>query len=518
LPSGNLLPDGKKGVSDVSDVILNVQGVTKEFPGVKALDDMCFTLQRGEIHALLGENGAGKSTLMNVLSGAYTPDAGEIVLDGERVNFHNPMDAEKKGISIVHQELAVFSTSTVGENIFTTNAPRNALGMIDYNKMYRMARELLDEYGFSDINERHMMRRLSVGRQQIVEILRAVKKSAKVLILDEPTSALTEKETDILMQIMRNLNDQGVSIIYISHRLEEVFRICDTATIMRDGRYITTKRVAETNKDELVRYMVGRDVVYQYGAGSSQIGNELLRLENVSYKQYLKNVSFSLHEGEVLGLAGLEGAGRTELLETIFGVHPPDSGRIYLKGEEVRIHSPNDAKALGFAFITKDRKNRGLFLRKSISDNFLAANLDRFTRRGFTQFKESQKGAEEYKERFDIKTPDVKKRVMKLSGGNQQKVLLSMWISRQPMILLIDEPTRGIDVGTKESIHALIREYAKAGMGVIMISSDMPELMGASDRIIAMYEGSVIGELNINNITEERIMSLTSGISQETEG
>ncbi len=502
----------------MNDIILDVHGVTKDFPGVRALDDMRFTLRRGEIHALLGENGAGKSTLMNILSGAYTPDAGEITLDGERVSFRTPLDAEKKGISIVHQELAVFGSSTVGENIFTTHAPRNAVGMIDYGKMYSLARQLLDEYGFSDVNERRMMRRLSVGRQQIVEILRAVKKNAKVLILDEPTSALTEKETDVLMQIMRNLNQQGVSIIYISHRLEEVFRICDSATIMRDGRYITTLPVAQTTKDELVRHMVGRDVIYQYGAGTSPVGDELLRLEGISYKRFVKDVSLTLHKGEVLGLAGLEGAGRTELLETIFGVHRPDSGRIYLEGHEVHIHSPQDAKAKGIAFITKDRKNRGLFLRKSISDNFLAANVDRFTRKGLTQFKQARLGAEEYKERFQIKTPDVKKRVMKLSGGNQQKVLLSMWVSRQPKVLLIDEPTRGIDVGTKESIHSLIREYAQSGMGVIMISSDMPELIGASDRVVAMYEGVVFGELELNEITEQRIMSLTSGIEVQAKG
>jgi len=497
----------------MEDVILNVRGVNKEFPGVKALDDMHFTLRRGEIHALLGENGAGKSTLMNVLSGAYTPDSGEITLDGEAVRFRNPMDAEKKGVSIVHQELAAFGSSTVGENIFTTRAPRNALGMIDYAKMYKQARALLDEYGFTDVNERRLMRRLSVGRQQIVEILRAVSKDAKVLILDEPTSALTEKETDILMQIMRDLHQRGVSIVYISHRLEEVFRICDTATIMRDGRYIVTRPVAESSRDELVRYMVGRDVVHQYGAGTSQVGSELLRLENVSYKKTLRGVSLTLHKGEVLGLAGLEGAGRTELLEVLFGVLRPESGRVLLDGKEVHFHSPSDAKAAGLAFITKDRKNRGLFLRKSISDNYLAANLDRLTRRGFTQFKMARKGAEEYKERFNIRTPDVKKRVMKLSGGNQQKVLLSMWVSRQPRILLIDEPTRGIDVGTKESIHQLIRQYAKSGMGVIMVSSDMPELIGASDRIVALYEGEVTGELALGAVTEEKIMALTSGIT-----
>lgn len=314
------------------------------------------------------------------------------------------------------------------------------------------------------------------------------------------------------MTIMRALNRKGVSIIYISHRLEEIFEICDTVTIMRDGRYIKTLEVAKTNKDELVKYMVGRDVVYQYGAGSSQIDGELLRVEHMSYKNDVKDISFSLHKGEVLGLAGLEGAGRTELLECIFGLHHLQSGNIYLDGNLVQITSPSVARHHGIAYLTKDRKNKGLFLRMSVADNVLAANVDRFTNKGLMQFRRSRQSAEEYKERFDIKTPSIDKKVSQLSGGNQQKVLLSMWISRQPQILLIDEPTRGIDVGTKESIHRLIRNFAKKGMGVILVSSDMPELMGAADRIIALYEGRLSGELQLHEITEERIMALTSGL------
>ena len=498
----------------LEDYVLQLKGITKEFPGVKALDNMQFDLKRGSIHALIGENGAGKSTLMKVLSGVYTPDGGTIILDGKEVKMNSPQDAEHKGVSIVHQELAVFHTTTVSENVFTTNAPRNKLGLIDYRKMHREVRELLDTYGFTDVDETATMRNLSVGRQQLIEILRAVKKKAKVLILDEPTSALTEQETEVLMKIMRTLNAEGVSIIYISHRLEEIFQICDTVTVMRDGCYIKTLEVAKTNKDELVKYMVGRNVVYQYGAGTSEVGDELLRVENLSYKNVVKDVSFTLHKGEVLGLAGLEGAGRTELLELIFGVLRPEHGKIYLSGKETKIHSPGQAKTHGIAYLTKDRKSKGLFLRTSISNNVLAANLDRFTKRGLTQFKAARKDAEDYREKFDIKTPDVDKRVNQLSGGNQQKVLLSMWISREPQILLIDEPTRGIDVGTKESIHSLIRDYAKQGMGVIIVSSDMPELIGASDRIIAMYEGRISGQLALHEIAEQRIMALTSGINE----
>lgn len=496
----------------MEEYVLELKGITKEFPGVKALDKMRFALQRGSIHALIGENGAGKSTLMKILSGIYTPDSGEIILNGREVKIENPMDAEKKGISIVHQELAVFNTSTVSENVFTTNPPKTKWGLIDYKKMYRETRSLLDMYGFNDVDERATMRNLSVGRQQIIEILRAVKQNAKILILDEPTSALTEKETEVLMKIMRILNDAGVSIIYISHRLEEIFQICDTVTIMRDGRFIETLKVRDTDKNELVKYMVGRDVVYRYGAGTSEIGEELLRVENLRYKNVVKDVSFVLHKGEVLGIAGLEGAGRTEVAECIFGACKPDHVDMYLNGKKVNITSPESSKKNGIAYITKDRKNKGLFLRMSIVNNVMAANIDRFTQKWMMQFEEARKSSTDYCERFQVKTPDIDKKVLQLSGGNQQKVLLSMWISRKPQILIIDEPTRGIDVGTKESIHALIRKYAKKGMGVIMISSDMPELIGASDRIISMYEGRVSGELRLDEITEHRIMAQTSGL------
>lgn len=496
----------------MDEYILQLKGVTKRFPGVKALDRMHFSLKRGEVHALLGENGAGKSTLMKVLSGVYTPDEGEIILDGQSLRFKNPIDAEKAGISIVHQELSIFSTSSVAENIFTTNAPKTKFGTIDYRAMYREVRELLDTYGFGDVDEKRGISSLSVGRQQIIEILRAVKKDAKVLILDEPTSALTEKETEALMTIIRSLNSQGVSIIYISHRLEEIFEICDSATIMRDGQYVTTLDVKATSKDEIVKHMVGRDVVYQYGAGTSRKGKEILRLEHLSSGKEVQDVSLCVHEGEVLGLAGLEGAGRTEILECIFGVRPVDSGTIYLNGEPVKIQSPIAAKQHDIAYMTKDRKEKGLFLRKAISENMLAANFDRFTSHGMVRFQAAEEDALTYKEAFDLKTPNVKKLVGELSGGNQQKVLMSMWVSRHPKLLLIDEPTRGIDVGTKESIHHLIRRYAKNGMAVIMVSSDMPELIGGSDRIVALYEGRVSGELALDEITEHRIMALTSGM------
>ena len=499
----------------MEDHVLELKEITKTFPGVKALDRMQFQLCRGSIHALIGENGAGKSTLMKVISGIYTPDSGQILLDGAQIHVTSPLDAERKGISIVHQELSVFNTSSVAENIFTIHAPKNQLGMIDYKRMYRDARQILDQYGFQDVGEKATMRNLSVGRQQIVEILRAVKQNAKVLILDEPTSALTEKETEVLMQIMRTLHDGGVSIIYISHRLEEIFQICDTVTIMRDGQYIKTLQVSQTSKEELVKYMVGRDVVYQYGAGTSQIGEEVLRLENVCYKNYVKDVSLCLHAGEVLGLAGLEGAGRTELLECIFGVHRPESGKLYLDGKEVHIHSTGSAKRQKVAYITKDRKNKGLFLRMSIADNMLAANGDRLTRHGFMQFREGRQDAAEYRKKFEIKTPDVNKLVKQLSGGNQQKAIVAREIDKNPELLVAVQPTRGLDVGAIEYIHKQLVAQRDAGKAVLLVSLELDEVMDVPDRILVMYEGEIVGELDPKATTQEELGLYMAGAKRD---
>lgn len=490
--------------------ILEVKGVSKSFPGVKALDKVHLNVRRGEIHALVGENGAGKSTLMKILSGVYTPDEGEIILDGVHVRIRNPHHSEKLGISIVYQELSNFPAMSVAENIAVGDYPRSRFGALDYRKSTEQTQRILDEFELVDLKPSACVRELSIGRQQVVEILKASSRNSKVLILDEPTSALTERETDLLFEIMKQLRSRGVSIIYISHRLDEIFRICDRTTIFRDGKFVVTLDVDKTDKAQIVKYMVGRDVAYNYGAHTSEVREVLFEAKNIVYGDSVKDVSFRLHAGEVLGIAGLEGAGRTELVETLFGIRKKTSGSTYVNGKELNIKNPMIAKQNGIAYITKDRKRVGLFMRMSIDRNIMAANLDKFSRRGIIRFRLARENSIVYWKRFDIKTPTLRKLVVALSGGNQQKVLLAMWFTRNPRILIVDEPTRGIDVGTKEEIHKLIRELAMGGAGIIMISSDMPELLGASDRILVMFEGTVTGEVDNYDLSEEKVVALAS--------
>jgi ABC-type sugar transport system ATPase subunit len=490
--------------------ILEVKGVSKSFPGVKALDKVQLTVRKGEIHALVGENGAGKSTLMKILSGVYTPDEGEITLGGTAVKIRNPHHSEQLGISIVYQELSNFPAMSVAENIAVGDYPRNRIGALDYRQSAEMTQRILDEFELSDLKPSAYVRELSIGRQQVVEILKASSRNSKVLILDEPTSALTERETDLLFEIMNRLKARGVSIIYISHRLDEIFRVCDRTTVFRDGKYVVTLDVEKTDKAQIVKYMVGRDVAYNYGAHSSKVREVLFEAKNIVYGDSVKDVSFRLHAGEVLGIAGLEGAGRTELVETLFGIRQKTSGKTLVLGRELHIRNPMIAKQNGIAYITKDRKRVGLFMRMSVDRNIMAANLDKFSKRGIINFKTAHENSMVYWKRFEIKTPTLKKLVVALSGGNQQKVLLAMWFTRNPRILIVDEPTRGIDVGTKEEIHKLIRKLASDGAGIIMISSDMPELLGASDRILVMFEGTVTGDVDNYDLSEERIVALAS--------
>ena len=497
---------------DMTKPAIEMREIVKKFGDFTANDHVNLLVHKGEVHAILGENGAGKSTLMNVLYGLYQPTSGQIFVGGKEEVIHSPSRAIELGIGMVHQHFMLVQPFSVTENIILGMEPMKGL-TVDLKTARKRVEEISKRYNMQ-VDPDAKIEDISVGMQQRVEILKVLYRGADILILDEPTSALTEKETEVLMQIMRTLHDGGVSIIYISHRLEEIFQICDTVTIMRDGQYIKTLQVSQTSKEELVKYMVGRDVVYQYGAGTSQIGEEVLRLENVCYKNHVKDVSLCLHAGEVLGLAGLEGAGRTELLECIFGVHRPESGKLYLDGKEVHIHSTGSAKRQKLAYITKDRKNKGLFLRMSIADNMLAANVDRLTRHGFMQFREGRQDAAEYREKFEIKTPDVNKLVKQLSGGNQQKVLLSMWISRHPRILLIDEPTRGIDVGTKVEIQKLVLQLAAEGKSVTFISSEIDEMLRVCSRLVVMRDRQVVGELRGSDLNQSSIMKTIAGGEQ----
>lgn len=494
----------------MNENILEMKSVCKAFPGVKALDKVDFSVRKGEIHALVGENGAGKSTLMKIISGAYQLDEGEIFINGKKVIINNARDANRLGVSIVYQELSNFPAMSVAENIFVGNYPKKAHGGIDYRELKSRTKQALDDYELDDLTPQIPVRQLSIGRQQIVEILKATSRNSRLLILDEPTSALTETETELLFEMMGRLKQNGVSIIYISHRLDEIFEICDRVTILRDGCLIKTLIVEDTDKEEIVRYMVGRDVAYNYGAHTTELGDVLLEVQNLNYGPFVKDVSFELRSGEVLGVAGLEGAGRTELLECLFGVLTKDSGRILIDGKEVSIDNPIKAKQNGFAYITKERKTAGLFIGLSVNMNIASGNLRKFSNQSFIDFMEVRKNSNYYVERFSIKTPKLSTPVMSLSGGNQQKVLLASWFTSNPRILFVDEPTRGIDVGTKEQIHKLIRELAKEGVGIVMISSDLPEILGASDRVMVMYEGSVTGILDNRDLSEETIVKLAS--------
>lgn len=494
------------------EIILQMKNITKQFPGVLALDKVSIELKKGEIHAVMGENGAGKSTLMKVLSGAYIPDEGDIYINGEKAIIKKPIDATNQGISIVYQDQNIFSHSTVTENIFIKELPiKNKL--IDYKTMKTKTKELMEKYNITHIDYKKNCSELSVGQQQMVEILRATSENVKILVLDEPTSALTEVETKILYEIMNLLKSEGVSIFYVSHRLQEIFDVCDRVTVLRDGKYIDTLKISETNKDEVVSLMVGRKVAYNYGANTSEIKDVILSVRNLSYGKFLKNIDFELHEGEILGVAGLEGSGRTEMIECIFGVKKKSGGEIFIKNSRVEITSPAIARRKGLAYITKDRKKVGLFMRVGVAENIVGPNLELVTTNNLIDKKKVIKHSDEYIKKFDIKTPNRDKLVMGLSGGNQQKVLLAMWLIKKPNILLINEPTRGIDVGTKEEIHKLIRNMAKTGAAVLIVSSDMQEIIGASDRLLVLHEGNSMGFLEGKDINEDKIIRRMSGMN-----
>lgn len=489
-------------------IILSVSNVSKSFPGVKALDHMQLTLHRGEVMAVAGENGAGKSTLIKILSGVYMPDEGLIELDGKPIFFKNPQQAESEGIYTVHQELSVFTQMSIAENIFANRVPLKKNGCIDYRALYKEASLTLKSFEMQEISPKTIVGTLDIARQQAIEIMRATASSPKILILDEPTSALTIHDTQLLFRIIRKLKENGASIIYISHRLEEIFEICDSVTIIRDGTFIDAKPIKQIAHDDIVRKMVGRDVAFDYGRDTSQINREILHVENLTSGTAVRDASFVLKSGEVVGIGGLEGSGRTELLETLFGMRLLSKGSVYINGKAIKISSPKMARDNGIAYITKDRKKIGLFIRMTIEQNILAANLSRFSEKGRMIFKKLRLDTKSCINKYDIRTTSVQKLVNTLSGGNQQKVMLSMWLLSDPKILLVDEPTRGIDVGTKEYVHKILRQMAKKGCAILMVSSDMPELLSASDRIIVMSNGKIAGELLGEDRTEYNVMKL----------
>jgi ribose transport system ATP-binding protein len=492
--------------------ILKVKDVTKRFPGVTALNRVRFDLKRGEVHALVGENGAGKSTLIKILAGLYPPDEGEMWLNGKRFTPQSPKDSQEMGISVIHQELHLVPGLDAVENIFMGRQPvKNKLKFINWKEMRQNTQALVNQLGI-DLELNVPVGRLSVAHQQMVEIAKALSYESQIIIMDEPTSTLTDEEIQGLFRIIKTLRDTGVSIIYISHRLNEIKEITDRVTVLRDGQYIGTKNVMDTTIDEVIHMMVGRNIQEKFPRIRGKRGREKLRVENLSRGKHLRNISFSVHEGEVLGIAGLVGAGRTETARAIVGADTIDQGSIYLDGRKIQIDSPIDAVSYGIGLIPEDRKNHGLVSVMAVKGNITLPILSSFCGRlGFVDSLREGEEVTSLVSTLDIRTPSIDRAVKNLSGGNQQKVVLAKWFAKQCDVLIFDEPTRGIDVGAKIEIYNLINELTKQGKAVIMISSEMPEILGMSDRIIVMHDGQIIGEMQVEEASQEKIMGLIIG-------
>lgn len=487
--------------------------ISKSFGTNQVLYGANFELKDGEIHALMGENGAGKSTLMKILTGVHPKNSGKILINGKEVSYKHPTEAEKNGIVFVYQELNSVLDMSVEENLFLGREITKKFGVVDKKAMFDKTKEVLNRLGL-DINPNENLGNLSVGQQQLVEIAKALLVNTEVIILDEPTSALTDKEVDKLFSIVRMLKSQGVSFIYISHRMEEIFKLCDRVTVLRDGRYIGTEKICNTNNDELIKMMIGRDLGNMFQKEIVPIGKTILEVKNLSKHGLFEDVSFSVHAGEVLGVAGLMGAGRTEIMKTVFGSFKADSGEIMLEGKHINTkhYGPAEAKNAGIGYITEDRKEEGLMLEKSISNNIGITNYDLITSNGFVidKTKETDLSEKAIKE-LSIRCTGINHLAQNLSGGNQQKVVFAKWLYTDPKVLILDEPTRGVDVGAKQEIYSLITKLVKQGAAIIMVSSDLPEVLGMSDRIMVIHEGTVGGIINKDVATQENIMTLATG-------
>lgn len=489
-------------------VLLSIRDITKIFPGVKALDQVSLDVAQGEVHALVGENGAGKSTLVNIISGVHKPDGGQMFFDGQPYAPANPREAQESGIGLVHQETALCPHLSVAENVFLGRMPHKAGGLVDFKKAWAETNKLLQNFS-TELNPKAKVEELSVANQQLVEIIKALSLDCRLLILDEPTSSLTDAETENLFRIIGELKKRGISILYISHRLKEVFRICERITILRDGVLVKTLNTSETNEEEVICQMVGRNIDHLYPAKKGGNGEEILRVENLS-GQHFRDISFSLKKGEILGFAGLVGAGRSEVARAVCGIDPLVSGEIYLNGQKVRFNSYYDAIRARVAYLTEDRKNEGLFLKMSVKDNLVVTSLREITHRHLVHQEKERSLAAHYVEKLRIKTADLLQKMVNLSGGNQQKVVVGKWLAIDPVVLFMDEPTRGIDVGAKTELHFLMRELCNRGIGIVLISSELPEIIGMCDRVIVMNEGCKAGELAGEEITEQNIMRLAA--------
>ncbi|WP_297598806.1 ribose ABC transporter ATP-binding protein RbsA [uncultured Cetobacterium sp.] len=492
------------------DIILQMTDIYKSFPGVKALDGACLNVYKGRVMALMGENGAGKSTLMKIMTGIYSKDSGKIIYHGQEVIFSKTKDSQDAGISIIHQELNLIHHMSITENIFLGREITNQFGKIDWMIMHKEARAILNLLNVSD-SEKTLVKDLTIGKMQMIEIAKALSQNAKLIVMDEPTDALTDKETESLFKVIKELTSEGKSIIYISHRLKEIPEICDDITILRDGKFIAEAEVKDIDQNYIIEKMVGRTLTEQFPNINVTPGEEVLKVENLCGK-YVNSANFSLKKGEILGVAGLMGAGRSELVKTIYGYYKKSSGKVYIEGTEVNICSPEEGVNNGIAYVSEDRKGDGLVLGLSVKENMTLSSLKYFSSKLGLKKTSENKAVQEYIEKFGVKTPSADQIIKNLSGGNQQKVAIAKALLTNPKILILDEPTRGVDVGAKKEIYDVINELKAKGLSIIMISSEMPEVMGLSDKIMVIHEHKISGILSKDEFSQEKIMRYAVGV------
>lgn len=491
--------------------MIEMTGITKSFSGNTVLKDVQFSLDKGEIHALMGENGAGKSTMMKILTGIYERDAGDVKVKGELVHYKNPKESERAGIAVIHQELNILPHLSITENLFLGKEKTfGKTGILRMKEMNQKASEILKALDMHE-DVRTEAGRLSVGKQQIIEIAKAISSNAEVIIMDEPTAALTDREITSLFKTIRKLQETGVSFVYISHRMEEIFSLCDRITILRDGQYVGTKVIKETNFDEIVQMMVGRALGERFPERRAEIGPIKLSAKGLAREGFFKNVSFDVRKGEIVAFAGLMGAGRTEVVQALFGYRKLTAGEIFLDEKAVTINNPLQAKKLGFGYVTEDRKSEGLIVDFSVQDNLSLTNFDKIARKGVMKAQNEKKLYQSMVERLKIRLSGPEQIAKSLSGGNQQKVVIAKWLGIEPEVLILDEPTRGVDVGAKKEIYSIINELAEKGVAIIMISSELPEVIGMADRVLVMHEGRITGEVKKDEMTQERIMHFATG-------
>jgi len=496
----------------MSDYIIELSDITKTFPGVKALDNVFMKIISGEVHALVGENGAGKSTLIKILAGVFHPDGknGLIKIAGKEVNLDNPIIAQECGVSVIYQEFNLLPYLSIAENIFLGRLPTKKSGIIDWKKANSDANEILLSLNL-DIDPRTFLKDLSVAQKQIVEIAKALSLKARIIIMDEPSAVLAGEELNYLFDVIRSLKERGITVVYISHRLNEIFEIADRATVLKDGKIVGTLKIQDAKKSELIEMMIGRTLDETFPKSANGKGKKILEVKNISTKNLIYNVSFVLHKGEVLGVAGLVGSGKTELARALFGIDPMTKGEIIIDDKTINNFYPKKAVNLGISLVPEDRKSHGLVLKLSIRKNITLPVLNFFTKIGLIRKNSELKYVNDYVEALDIKAPGINKIVQQLSGGNQQKVVVAKWLGTNPKVFILDEPTRGIDVGTKKEMYNIIRDLAEEGAGVIMMSSELLEIIGMSDRILVMHQGEIAGELKSDEASEERILRLAIG-------